>query len=126
VKSEDCCYNLRPHIPSHSARHSSIFNCIPSSVSTISLKGGEDDDNDEHLATLRTQLEKEILEGSCGALKGSGFTPNIAEVIMDEITLLIHLKVQCSVYLILSYLILSYLILSYLRHRTVPCVVLHW
>jgi hypothetical protein len=54
------------------------------------------------------------LEGSCGALKGSGFTPNIAEVIMDEITLLIHLKVQCSVYLILSYLILSYLILSYL------------
>jgi hypothetical protein len=56
-----------------------------------SHKGGEDDD--ERLATLRTQLEKEILEGSCGALRGSGFTPNIAEVIMDEITLLIHLKV---------------------------------
>jgi hypothetical protein len=57
----------------------------------IRHEGGEDDD--ERLATLRTQLEKEILESSCGALKGSGFTPNIAEVIMDEITLLIHLKV---------------------------------
>lgn len=47
----------------------------------------------ERLQLIRSQLEREVLEESCVALTQAAFTPSISAVIIDEVTLLINMKV---------------------------------
>lgn len=60
-------------------------------------KGGEEGELEEveieKLQLIKSQLEREILEDSCGALTQAAFTPSISAVIIDEVTLLINMKV---------------------------------
>lgn len=64
--------------------------------------GGEDGELEEaeieKLQLIKSQLEREILEDSCGALTQAAFTPSISAVIIDEVTLLINMKVILHLY----------------------------